>query len=212
MNFSESFVIFSTSKPFLSLSWTQCTLSREPTDLYLLHSGTYARSCLYRRGSTSCGSCRNSTCQRSCWCTPMLPSLNLSSPPPSPAGTVLPLPGTRVDCSISFAVTRRLPAAICYTSRTCTRPFYCDNNPHHPRNTNSVRHCLLARGCCPSNLTPQKQFLHCGCQSHQQDQRPPLPLNSHAHILQTLSLFYTCKILFLLSTHLLFHADIFYLY
>lgn len=89
---------------------------------HLYSSRTYTRSCLYRRGCTSCGSCRNSTCQRSWWCTPMMSSLNLSSLPPSPSGAVLPLPGTRVDCSISFAVTRRLPAAICYTSRTFKRP------------------------------------------------------------------------------------------
>ena len=58
-------------------------------------------------------------CHKRWWC-PSTPSLIPSSLPPSPSGTLLPLPGTRADCSISVALLIRWWAAICHHSRNCT--------------------------------------------------------------------------------------------
>ena len=60
------------------------------------------------------------SCQRRWWCTSTPPSLSPSSPYPSPSGTLLPLPRTRADCSVSFVPQRRRSAATCHPSRTCT--------------------------------------------------------------------------------------------
>lgn len=62
---------------------------------------------------------RTLACQKGWWC-PYTPSSIPSSLTPSPSGTLLPLPGTRADCSISFALLIRWWAAICHHSRTCT--------------------------------------------------------------------------------------------
>lgn len=47
------------------------------------------------------------------------PSPNPSSPPPTPSGMLLLLPVRRADCSVSFALLRRLSTTICHLSRTC---------------------------------------------------------------------------------------------
>lgn len=58
---------------------------------------------------------KNTSCQSQWWCSFTPPSFNLSSLPPSPSGTLLPLPSTKADCSVSSAALKRWLAAILYT-------------------------------------------------------------------------------------------------
>lgn len=88
-------------------------------------------------GCTSCGSWSSLTYWRQWWCTSTLPSSSPYSPPPSPSGTLLPLPKIKADC-VSFALLRRLLACNLaslqglYTSRTPKRAVKIVADPFHP--------------------------------------------------------------------------------
>ena len=139
VDFVESFRLL---PPTSSGSWTSTPSPRKPS-----------------RGCTSCGSWWSSTCQRRWWCTSTPPSSSPSSPHPSPSGTLLPLPWTRADCSVSFVPLRRWSAATCYPSRTCTslRPWGVPARlwltPPTPA-ANSLNPSPLAGGYGPSGPKP----------------------------------------------------------
>lgn len=63
---------------------------------------------------------KNTSCQSQWRCSFTPPSFNLSSLPPSPSGTLLPLPSTKADCSVSSAALKRWLAAIPLPYKTCT--------------------------------------------------------------------------------------------
>ncbi len=98
----------------------------------------------HSRGCTSCGSLRNSTCQRQWRCTCAPPS----SPPPSLSGMLLPLPRIRENCSMLYTPQRRWlaalyhPSTITVSSRlqlaSSTRPPLTLTVASHPRFTHYI--------------------------------------------------------------------------
>ena len=111
------------------------------------------------------------------WCTSMLPSPSTSSPPPSPSGALLlPLTGTRADCSASVALLRRWSAAICHPPRICRPQGPCrplpDTNflrlspPSGPKPlrirtvSSHLQRASLTRPLIPSDTDPSSSPLY----------------------------------------------------
>lgn len=71
---------------------------------------------------TSCSSWRSWRCQSRWWYTSTPPSMNPSSLPPSPSVTMLPLPRTRADCRLSFALLIGWQATTYCLLKICKHP------------------------------------------------------------------------------------------